>query len=234
MLPILKEIHDVTGLPIDHPVFFAAAASEKFDSDKGRANLTAPVIGDMFTKLFKMELPAAQTANPRKEASIQMRYMILNVMNMTSIDLPQAYANAVNQTKKLFTDQPYLLLEGGVVDKITTASGTVITGKKSGYIKGTGKTGKTKGAKQNKAAELFEANKGKTRQELIALFMKELDMSKAGASTYVYNCQKKAGVTSNKKGKKAKTEAEKVAVAAAKAAAPKVVKKPKGRAKKAA
>lgn len=48
-----------------------------------------------------------------------------------------------------------------------------------------------KGWKQEKAAEIYQAHKGKTRKELIAIFVKELDMSTAGASTYVHSMKKK-------------------------------------------
>ena len=51
-----------------------------------------------------------------------------------------------------------------------------------------------KGEKKDRAIELYTTNRDKiTRNEMIALFMKELDMSKAGATTYVYNCKKEVG-----------------------------------------
>jgi galactitol-specific phosphotransferase system IIB component len=57
-----------------------------------------------------------------------------------------------------------------------------------------------KGGKQIIAQALFENNKTMSTQDLVKLFMKELDMSKAGATTYVYNCKKAAGMTSAKRG----------------------------------
>ncbi|MEM4258085.1 MAG: hypothetical protein QXL17_02900 [Candidatus Thermoplasmatota archaeon] len=48
-----------------------------------------------------------------------------------------------------------------------------------------------KGEKKDRAIQLYSENKDKlSRNEMIELFMKELDMSKAGATTYVYNCKK--------------------------------------------
>jgi len=49
-----------------------------------------------------------------------------------------------------------------------------------------------KGEKKDRALELYAANPNMSRNEMIELFMKELDMSRAGSVTYVYNC-KKAG-----------------------------------------
>ena len=54
-----------------------------------------------------------------------------------------------------------------------------------------GKTVKPKkGAKQHAAKAIFDANVGKSNKEIIALFMAQLDMSKAGATTYLYNMKK--------------------------------------------
>lgn len=47
-----------------------------------------------------------------------------------------------------------------------------------------------KGSKQILAAQLYEKHKGLDNKALVALFEKELDMSTAGARTYVYNCRK--------------------------------------------
>lgn len=51
-----------------------------------------------------------------------------------------------------------------------------------------------KGRKKNAAADLYRKNKDtKSRKEVIELFMKKLDMSKAGATTYFHNCKKELG-----------------------------------------
>lgn len=73
-----------------------------------------------------------------------------------------------------------------------------------------------KGGKQVLAAELYkkhvlEAKKAATNQEFIAILVKELGMSKAGATTYAYNCKKQlgepaGGIVKAKKGRKAKAK----------------------------
>jgi len=85
-----------------------------------------------------------------------------------------------------------------------------------------------KGGKQVLAAQLFEANATKTTAELVAIFVKELGMTKAGATTYVYNCRKKAGlVETGKRGRKAGSKVAK------KEPTTPIVKKAKGRDKEA-
>ncbi len=49
-----------------------------------------------------------------------------------------------------------------------------------------------KGSKQVLATALYEKHKALSNAEIIAIFMKELDMSKSGAMTYFYNAKKAA------------------------------------------
>lgn len=56
-----------------------------------------------------------------------------------------------------------------------------------------GKPKRKKGAKQEEAARIYQENKGKDKKDIIQKFMDELDMSKAGATTYFYNMKKKFG-----------------------------------------
>ena len=54
-----------------------------------------------------------------------------------------------------------------------------------------GKTIKPKkGAKQLAAKAIYEANRDKSNKEIIAMFMSQLDMSKAGGTTYLFNLKK--------------------------------------------
>jgi hypothetical protein len=49
-----------------------------------------------------------------------------------------------------------------------------------------------KGSKQILAKALYEKHKALSNAEIITIFMKELDMSKPGATTYLYNAKKGA------------------------------------------
>lgn len=56
-----------------------------------------------------------------------------------------------------------------------------------------GKPKQKKGAKQEGAATIYQENISKGKATVIGLFMSELDMSKAGATTYFYNMKKQFG-----------------------------------------
>ena len=56
-----------------------------------------------------------------------------------------------------------------------------------------GKPKRKKGAKQEEAAQIYAELKGQDKKVIIERFMKDLDMSKAGATTYFYNMRKKFG-----------------------------------------
>lgn len=56
--------------------------------------------------------------------------------------------------------------------------------------KGSSKTPAMRVTKLDQAKELFNKSPGFSREQVIALFMERLNMSKAGATTYYYNAQK--------------------------------------------
>lgn len=47
------------------------------------------------------------------------------------------------------------------------------------------------GTKLERAIELYKMSSDKSRDTIVSLFMVELDMTKAGATTYFFNCRKK-------------------------------------------
>jgi len=65
-----------------------------------------------------------------------------------------------------------------------------------------------KGLKQEAAKKIYEGNRGAENRVIIELFMKQLDMTKAGATTYLYNIKKALGepVGNGKRGHKPKTK----------------------------
>lgn len=74
----------------------------------------------------------------------------------------------------------------GISTETVSHSGVLVEVKADGKMK--------KGSKQILAKALFDSNPTSNNAELIKLFVKELDMSEAGARTYVYNCRKAAVV----------------------------------------
>lgn len=127
---------------------------------------------------------------------------------------PEAFLVDIEASTKAFLESPkngWLFVKATAV--IPTEQKEVVEGldvkvavKKDGSIK--------KGGKQVLAAELYkkhvlEAAKPATNQEFIKVLEKELGMSKAGATTYAYNCKKQlgepeGGLVKAKKGRKAK------------------------------
>lgn len=72
-------------------------------------------------------------------------------------------------------------------------SGPQVTATPKAKPKSTAKAKPTTiGSKKQMAMEIYKANPNATRQQVIAMFMSHLSMTKAGASTYYYNCQKEA------------------------------------------
>lgn len=82
------------------------------------------------------------------------------------------------------TNNPWSFLktDSGVSSETQHREGVNIEVKADGSFK--------KGSKQILAKALFDSNPTLNNAELINLFVKELDMSVAGARTYVYNCRK--------------------------------------------
>lgn len=70
--------------------------------------------------------------------------------------------------------------------------------------------------KVERAKQIFQANAGASRAEIIALFIKELGMSNAGASTYYYNVKGSSGAP--------KVKATKAKTVKTKTAKPKAIK----------
>lgn len=145
---------------------------------------------------FGVNLPPSVTANPRKEAELQLRYMIdavlKQVQNLADINVKEALKVAIEKTAKLLGASPFLLISDEMANgtQIEHENGTITVQKRTGYVKGSGKTGRVKGEKQQRAMALYAANTSLTNSELVNLFMTELKMTKSGARTYAYNVKK--------------------------------------------
>ncbi len=84
------------------------------------------------------------------------------------------------------SDPWYFAKESGstVVTTTENREGVNVEVKTDGKIK--------KGGKQVLAAALYEKHKALSNKKIIEIFMKDLDMSKPGATTYFYSCKKGA------------------------------------------
>jgi hypothetical protein len=100
-------------------------------------------------------------------------------------DPNQALKKAAEKIAQARIDTPWVFYRetfSTVESKTETREGVSVEVKTDGSFK--------KGSKQILAKALYEKHKALTNAEIIAVFMKELDMSKPGATTYLYNCKK--------------------------------------------
>lgn len=91
---------------------------------------------------------------------------------------------AIKIAQQRISDPWFFAKEQGSTVITTTESrqGVNVEVKTDGKIK--------KGGKQILAAALYEKHKALSNKEIIEIFMVELDMSKPGATTYLYNAKK--------------------------------------------
>lgn len=226
MHAILQGIHDTLKVDVDNAmkegrfsinldslIQLGQDTGVIFAGEEGRKKYDAASLRTLAKMLFNVDLPKPVTANPRKEAELQLRYTIHNVVkqatSLAEIDVEKAFTQACTQTSKLLEDK-WLLIDPDGSETVNEHTGEKIAATRTtGYIKGSGKTGRVKGQQQTKAAELFAANSTKSTKEIVGLFMSQLKMTKAGATTYCYNCRKAAGMVQPKAKKGAKKAAKK-------------------------
>ena len=102
-------------------------------------------------------------------------------------DPEQALKKCADKIAQARIDTPWIFWKPShsTVETTTeTREGVAVEVKTDGKIK--------KGGKQVLAQALYAKHKTLSNAEIIAIFMKELDMSKPGATTYLYNCKKAA------------------------------------------
>ena len=93
-------------------------------------------------------------------------------------DIKNVYKLAQDRAGKFITENPWIFAGAD---------------REAGVLRVSNPNSPKKGWKQEKAAEIYQIHKGKSRKELIEIFSKELDMTAAGASTYVHQMKKKFG-----------------------------------------
>lgn len=122
------------------------------------------------------------------------QYIAQNVVTHDILDVEEALIAAEQHSANVVKSQPWAFVKDDPVVGVDETVATVVEGidvkvavKSDGKIK--------KGGKQVLAVELYkkhvvEATTPATNQEFIAILMKELGMTKAGATTYRYNMAK--------------------------------------------
>lgn len=196
------------GCPIDS-VFEAARYVNQFANKEWSKS--------RFELLIKTHFGVDASTSFDKEAEVLYRYMVTeavrHAVEKTEINEQQLLQQAKTLTDKFFVKFPWFhpshqsQLAKSNLDENGNYIGEVgfddtvpveeirIERKEIG-----GKVIKPKkGAKQAAAQAIYAAHKDKPNAEIISMFMSQLDMSKAGATTYLYNLKKaNAGVASER------------------------------------
>lgn len=126
------------------------------------------------TQLSKQNIQALYAASAKSNGKATARIIILK-------NYPYAESMITDEEMKAYRQAKPVMPPVYVDPKYATPAATVETKKVST------KTGATK---LERAREIFNRTPGFSRAQIIEKFMAELSMTRAGASTYFYSCQK--------------------------------------------
>jgi hypothetical protein len=218
MNPVIEKL---TGLgiidesdPHEHALFISnRRITERFGPDNQQEQSTyEQVIADV----FGIEYHAAF----RKEAEMMLKYMLSETVRQyvegAYVDVAQVVDVAKGMLDRYMIRFPWVVPGWkSVGGYITPADGERVadgsTSKPSSYVRKTGELPASidatiqldtkpgakapKGVKAAGAKAIYDANPGLSTKEYIAMFVAQLNMSTAGARTYLYNIKKEsAGV----------------------------------------
>jgi hypothetical protein len=174
-------------------------------------HITPKIAEKEIHKLFGVTFPTENN----EEANVALRYMITEAVKLHAdgfvVDPEELTKVVKRKVAEFFINFPWYdpNVESTIKD-IPTADEILNVPTEEILLTRKQVNGQTvkpkKGLKQEAAKLIYEANRGKSNQEIIALFIGQLDMSKAGATTYLYNMKKAAGdiTEGTKKGRKPK------------------------------
>lgn len=144
-------------------------------------------IGAARTIINSLTLIGDHTINDPTEARMTAQYLVERAIKLgADYDPQQALKHAAKRIGEMRVSDPYFFRTIEVSPVASTITITTAAPKQEGAAPA------KVGSKKEMAQALYEKNKTLSNQELVALFMKDLTMSKAGATTYVYNCKKAA------------------------------------------
>jgi len=170
MTSVLTRLQD-SGIPTR-----SAVAAIQHISNRGRQT------ADYYNKSLSNLVDAPVQITDEHLARFTYLYTVQGIvdlsMNTDIIDATEVMHKAMSNAKKYLKENPWTVAEPDEVVKTDAA----------------GKPKRKKGAKQEEAGRIYNENKDTLdRKQIIEMFIKELDMSKSGATTYFYNMRKKFG-----------------------------------------
>ena len=117
------------------------------------------------------------TLSNEKESRILFLYVVQETIRAFSHpevpDMDVVFNNAIQHYEKFVAENPWSIKIYESAPKLDA----------DGNVK------PKKGAKKEMAESLFKENKNKSKQEIMDIFMEQVGMTPAGASTYYYNCK---------------------------------------------
>lgn len=125
------------------------------------------------------------TSDPTEARMTAQRLVDEALILGDKFDPDQALRKAAEKIAQQRIESPWYFTKAATSSVVTTTEtkeGIQVEMKTDGTFK--------KGGKQILAKALYEKHKALSNKEIIAVFMKELDMSKPGATTYFYSCKK--------------------------------------------
>ena len=131
-------------------------------------------------------------ASSLKEAELVANYLVIDSVKDHNNNISHLPSEALELAKKKAND--FLAKNGWIVATSETTPSVPVADPVTGEVTNPAPAGKKRSgpSKKDQCVELYNKgdNKTKTRKELIEIFVKELGLTPAGASTYVHNCQK--------------------------------------------
>lgn len=197
------------SIPLNSPTAAIRTVAEKFEGEN------VDVIG-LATKMVKEMIGADVVFTEGNEARLVVMALAEAASNCEGKfeDETAALLRAQTRAAEHMANKANTWMYVKKVHAVPTEVKTVVEGMTAVAVKADGTI--KKGGKQVLAAELYtkhvlNAATPSTNQEFIKILVKELGMSKAGATTYAYNCKKslgepKGGIVKAKKGRKVKTK----------------------------
>lgn len=149
---------------------------------------SADPIGAARTIINSLTLVGDHTISDAVAARMTAQYLVQDAIVLGSkYDPQESLAKAAAKIAGFRISDPYFFSRGVVVSEapvVKTEGSVQVAVKADGKIK--------KGGKKVLAQELYAKHKSLDNKSIVEIFMKALDMSKAGATTYLNNCKKAA------------------------------------------
>jgi len=165
----IKQIAEY-GIPVNSYIAAIHYMSDRSDLDQSQ-----------YEGMIKNIVGVDHKFTNQRDAKYTLLYLIQEIIRKSystdTFNMGELFTKSFVRAKTFINDNPWHWAEPEDVEKVDAG----------------GKPKRKKGAKQEEALRIYKENVDAGKAKIIELFMSELDMSKAGATTYFYNTKKKVG-----------------------------------------